>query len=150
MVEPTVNAFFDESGKFKNHTVVSFCGVLSAPAQFQSFSVDWGVCLPENGLQMLTAKHALNAGIPLSEKNPALGIEKRIAALLPFVGCIRRHLEAATGIAIDVKAFNASFRVANYKTIVLSATLEAISTRTTRPLSGETIQIRSASNETTR
>jgi hypothetical protein len=27
MVEPTVNALFDESGKFKDHTVVPFCGV---------------------------------------------------------------------------------------------------------------------------
>jgi len=27
MVEPTVNTFLDESGKFKGHTVVFFCGV---------------------------------------------------------------------------------------------------------------------------
>jgi hypothetical protein len=27
MVEPTVNALLDESGKFKDYTVVSFCGV---------------------------------------------------------------------------------------------------------------------------
>jgi hypothetical protein len=43
--------------------------------------------------------------MPLSEKNPALGTDKRIAALLPFVGCVRKHLEVVTGVAIDVAAF---------------------------------------------
>jgi hypothetical protein len=80
----TVNAFFDESGKFKDHAVVSFCGVASAPAQFQAFSVDWGRCLLENGLQVLTAKDALNARMPLSDKNPAWGTANRIQALLPL------------------------------------------------------------------
>ena len=102
-----MNAFFDESGKFKDHKVVSFCGVVSAPAQFQSFTVDWGRHLHENGLQMLTAKDALNARIRLSEKNPALGIDNRIAALLPFIASVRKHLEAVTGVAIDVAAFKA-------------------------------------------
>lgn len=50
-------------------------------------------------------KEALQAHRPLSDKNPALGVEKRTAALMPFVNCVRRHLMVVTGLAIDAKAF---------------------------------------------
>jgi hypothetical protein len=50
-------------------------------------------------------KEALRHDRPLSAKNPALGIEARTGALLPFIRCIRRHLWMVTGIALDVNAF---------------------------------------------
>ena len=38
----TINAFFDESGKFKDHTVVSFGGVASPAVEINPFAEDWG------------------------------------------------------------------------------------------------------------
>jgi hypothetical protein len=104
----TVSGFFDESGKFKDHAVISFGGV-AAPAQNFSgnFVQDWRHSLIVNGLGMLTVKEAFTAGRPLSERTPALGITNRIEAILPFIACIRKHLQLVTGVALDVDAFKA-------------------------------------------
>lgn len=101
----TITAAFDESGKFKDHTVVAFGGVACPAIEVQSFSTGWARCLYINGLESLTMKEALRHNRPLSEKNPALGLDARIEALLPFISCIRTHLQAIVGIALDVKAF---------------------------------------------
>lgn len=101
----TISAFFDESGKFKDHTVVTFGGIASPAAGFNPFGVEWEGYLYMNGLKWLTMKEALNANRPLSEKNPALGFEARVEALLPFIGCVRKHLQVIVGIALDVDAF---------------------------------------------
>ena len=99
----TVSTFFDESGKFNDHDVISFGGVVSPSVDFheQGFVNEWARCLDQNGLRVLRANR------PLSDKNPALGTENRIAALLPFIQCVRNHIQVVTGIAIDVKAYRA-------------------------------------------
>ncbi len=102
----TITAVFDESGKFKDHAVISFGGVACPAAEIQAFSKEWARCLYVNGLESLTMKEALRHNRPLSEKNPALGIEARGDALLPFIACIRTHLQAIVGIALDVNAFS--------------------------------------------
>ena len=101
----TINAFFDESGKFKDHTVVTFGGIASPAVEINPFAEDWGRYLYMNGLKYLTMKEALNANRPLSEKNPALGFDARAEALLPFIGCVRKHLQVIVGTALDVDAF---------------------------------------------
>jgi hypothetical protein len=104
----TISTFFDESGKFKDHDVVSFGGVVSPSAHFgEAFSKDWARCLNAIGIQTLTMKEALNADRPLSTKTPATGVDNRIAVLLPFIDCIRKHLMVITAIAIDVRAYAA-------------------------------------------
>jgi len=104
----TISTFFDESGKFKDHDVVSFGGVMSPSAHFAgSFASEWARCLDTNGLKTLTMKEALHTERPLSPKNPALGVENRIASLVPFINCIRKHLMVITGLAIDVRAYAA-------------------------------------------
>lgn len=52
-------------------------------------------------------KEALQSHRPLSAKNPALGVENRIASLVPFIDCIRKHLMVITGLAIDARAYAA-------------------------------------------
>ncbi|HKW62306.1 MAG TPA: DUF3800 domain-containing protein [Candidatus Acidoferrum sp.] len=101
----TVTAFFDESGKFKDHKVISFGGVAGFNEEFVPFADDWGNLLYRNGLQVLSAKDAFNARRPLSQKNVRVGIRERVEDLLPFITCIRKHLSVVTGITIDVQAF---------------------------------------------
>src|ERR1700730_10012119 len=88
----TVTSFFDESGKFKDHKVISFGGVSSYNEDFRPFAEDWGRLLVKNGIRVLSAKSSLNARRPLSRRNPRIGIERRIEDLAPFVACIRKHL----------------------------------------------------------
>lgn len=101
----TMNSFFDESGKFKDHRVICFGGVASFAEHFDQFGHHWETLLNLNGLEMLSAKDVLNANRPLSKKNPDVGVEKRIRALLPFIQCVRKELLVVTGVAISVPAF---------------------------------------------
>jgi hypothetical protein len=103
----TLMSYFDESGKFKDQRVVAFGGVIGIASHMDPFFEEWHKCLYQNGLPVLSMKQALRHDRPLSEKNPALGLRARIEALLPFILCIRKHLLAITGIALDTEAFRA-------------------------------------------
>ena len=103
-----VSAFFDESGKFHDQSVISLAGVASCATDFSPFHDDWTRHLRLNGLKSLSMKSALNCQKPLSPKRKAIGIANRIDALLPFANCIRKHLQVITGIAVDVQAFRNS------------------------------------------
>ncbi len=102
-----IGAFFDESGKFKDHSTVSFAGVAGTQGDIQKFSDAWEQQLHRAGLKVLTMKEALNATMAMSKKRPAKGVAKRAEALLPFVECIREHLQLVISCAIDVEAFKA-------------------------------------------
>ena len=42
----TISAFFDESGKFRDHDVVTFCGIASVAQDFgEHWVADWDQCL---------------------------------------------------------------------------------------------------------
>src|ERR1700730_3064555 len=101
----TVNAFFDESGKFKDHKVICFGGVASYAEHVTQFAQQWSLLLLRNGITGLSAKTILNPNRPLSAKNKDVGAAKRIDALLPFIQCIRKNLLVVTGITIDVDVF---------------------------------------------
>ena len=102
----TVTTFFDASGKQKDRKVVVFAGVAAYNEYFSPFANEWGRLLYKNGLQLLTAKDAFNARRPLSRKNARIGNKERAEDLLPFIRCIRAHLQVVTGIAVDVRAFD--------------------------------------------
>jgi hypothetical protein len=102
----TVTTFFDESGKFKDHDVVCFGGVASYSEDIARFAQEWGRLLAINGIKEFSAKHAFNPRRPLGKKNSAIGVRKRIAALRPFIQCIRNNLLVVTGVTVDVPAFN--------------------------------------------
>jgi hypothetical protein len=100
-----ISAFFDESGKFKDHSTVAFAGVAGVADNLTKFCDEWRRHLRLNGLESLTMKKALNHKSPLSPKRAAKGITNRLDALLPFAVCIRRHLQNVLAFAIDVVAF---------------------------------------------
>ncbi len=97
----------DESGKFLDSDVVVVGGVVGLNmSQIGGFADEWGYWLGHNGLEVLEMKEALKLRQPLSEKVAAHEPHERIAALEPFIRCIRRHLQMITGVAIDVREFN--------------------------------------------
>lgn len=99
-------AFFDESGKFKDKKrVVSFCGFCSPPAKVLAFEDAWNVLLRHYGLSCLTMKRALRRKIPFSRNEPAKERDERHAVLSRFVKCIREHFELGVAIAVDVDAY---------------------------------------------
>lgn len=96
----------DESGKFLDSEVVVIGAVIALNrAHMGDFVNEWGYWLKQNGLEFLEMKEALKLYRPLSEKVSAHEPNQRIAALLPFVMCVRRHLHMITGVAIDVQEF---------------------------------------------
>jgi Protein of unknown function (DUF3800) len=99
-------AFFDESGKFKDKRVVSFCGFCSPLARVREFEEDWKGVLRHYQLPCLTMKRALRRKIPFSRTTKAESVEERNAVLLQFVNCIRKHFELGTAIVVDVDAYN--------------------------------------------
>lgn len=101
----TVTTFFDESGKFKDHKVVSFGGVAAYNEHFVPFADEWGRLLYRNGMDVFKVNRAFKHHVPLGSKNKRTGISERIEDLLPFVACIRRHLQVVTGVTVDVRAF---------------------------------------------
>jgi Protein of unknown function (DUF3800) len=102
-----ISAFFDESGKFRDHSMVSLSGVAGLSEDFSAFNDDWRRELYRAGLKTLTMKETLRVDLPLSKKRPAKGIKNRIDDLLPFVKCIRTHLKLVICMAVDVEAFKA-------------------------------------------
>ncbi len=103
-----ISAFLDESGKFEDRSSISLAAVAGSQGDFTALGNCWRQQLLLNGLKMLTMKEALNARRPLSEKNPSLGVEERIKALLPFALCIRKHVQNVVGFAVDVEAFKST------------------------------------------
>lgn len=101
----TVTTFFDESGKFRDHKVVAFGGVAAYNEFFIPFADEWSRLLFRNGIDALRVARAFKHHVPLGSKNKRLGISGRIEDLLPFVACIRRHLQVVTGVTVDVRAF---------------------------------------------
>jgi uncharacterized protein DUF3800 len=48
-----IHAFFDESGKHKDHPVVTFCGVCAPQSKLQQFDDAWNGLLRHYGLSSL-------------------------------------------------------------------------------------------------
>lgn len=101
----TVSGFIDESGKFNDHKIISIGCVAAFNEHIHGFAQEWGRLLQLNGMKNFHTSKALRHHVPLGLKTEAIGIEKRIDALLPFVACIRQHLGVVIGCWIDVKAF---------------------------------------------
>jgi hypothetical protein len=98
-------AFFDESGKFEDKSVTSFCGLCSPENRVREFEEDWKGLLRNFGLQCLTMKRALRRKIPFSSNTPAKSAEERNNVLQSFAQCIRKHFELGVAITVDVDAY---------------------------------------------
>lgn len=98
-------AFLDESGKFKDKRVVSYCGFVSPSTRVRGFEEEWNGLLRHFELPYLTMKRALRRKIPFSPTTGAKSAEERNKVLVPFIECIRKHFEMGVAITVDVDAY---------------------------------------------
>ena len=101
-----VQCYVDESGKFKDHQILSLCGFAAVPRQIEIFDGEWRSLLRRNGMRSLHMKKAARFTQRLGTRNAAIGLENRKTALLSFVECMRDNLETAIYVAVDITAFN--------------------------------------------
>jgi len=101
----TVSGFIDESGKFRDQKIICIGCVAAFNERLGGFAQEWGRLLQSNGMMNFHATKALRHHVPLGTKTEAKGLEQRIDALLPYIACIRKHLEVVIGCWVDAKAF---------------------------------------------
>jgi hypothetical protein len=99
-------SYFDESGKFKDHRVVSFCGVLASPDSRIAFNEAWDALLRKNQLSAFHTSNALRASRSLSPVIRSESPTERCETLKPFVDCILNNLDLGVSITIDVAGFS--------------------------------------------
>jgi len=97
--------YFDESGKFKDQKIVSFCGVCAPVSRMQKFEDEWNGILRRYEMRGLTMKKALRPTVGLSKVIRPESIPQRIESLKPFADCIRENLELGVATAIDVDGY---------------------------------------------
>jgi hypothetical protein len=97
---------FDESGKFKDHRVVSFCRVMASPESLKSFNEVWDALLRRNEMTFLHTTHALRCSRSVSPVIREQSPSERCESLKPFVECILDNLDLGVGIALDVRGFS--------------------------------------------
>ena len=99
------NGYFDESGKFRDHTVISFAGFIAAPEQWGHLQDDWEYLLRRNGVKSFHLAEVLKFNRPLSLKRPSMGIQERTEVINEFVRAIKKHVEHGVAISVDVSGF---------------------------------------------
>ncbi len=97
--------YFDESGKFKDHEVISFCGLCSPLSRVQEFEEEWKRLLRSCEIESLSMKKALRRSRRLSPCIDKQSAQERTEILKPFALCIRKHFEIGVAIAVDVQAY---------------------------------------------
>jgi hypothetical protein len=100
-----LSSYWDESGKFKDHKTISFCGLCLSSGKLEKFEENWKELLRRNGLSYLKVSDALNAHHQLSPIIPAQTVRERIDALKPFVSCLTQWFELGVAVGVGVEAF---------------------------------------------
>lgn len=100
-----INVYSDESGKFLDTKVISFCGLCASSNGLDRFEERWREALRRTQLSFLTMKDALRAHKQLSPVVPAQSVRERIEVLKPFAACLAETMELGVAIAVNIEAF---------------------------------------------
>lgn len=102
-----LHCYFDESGKHRDHPVVTFSGVCISELKMQQFDESWNTLLRQYGLPWLHMKEVSRLARNVCAKMPRNQSERdRNDALVPFADCINQHFEYGLIQAMDVDGFN--------------------------------------------
>lgn len=99
------HTFFDESGKFKDHKLISFCGFGSKARTLKDFDDDWEYQLRRTGMDALHMVDACRINKPLGRLIGPQSLADRIDDLKPFADCIRNHLELGVATVFEVEGY---------------------------------------------
>jgi Protein of unknown function (DUF3800) len=102
-----LHSFFDESGKFKDHRVVAFCGFGASPTQLKDFDAQWENQLRRTGMDALHWVDARRYGKPLSKKIGPQTLTERINELRPFADCVNDYLGLGAACVFEVVGYTA-------------------------------------------
>ncbi len=100
------HSFFDESGKFKDHRVISFCGVVAPDGSLARFNEAWAALLRHHEMPFLHMRRALRPNVALSSVIRKQSIRERNDALKPFADCIAENLELGIAMAVDAAEYS--------------------------------------------
>ena len=111
-----LQCYFDESGKHKDHPVVTFSGVCISESKIQQFDESWKALLREYELPWLHMKEVSQLSRNVCTKMPRKQSEQdRNNALIPFANCINQHFEYGLIQAMDVEGFNSLSKNAKFQ-----------------------------------
>lgn len=88
--------YFDESGKFADHSIVSFCGLVAENVSWNLFLRDWTQALRKHNRTKLHMWEEMRAFSP-----------ELLKVLMDFVVVIKQTIELGVIATIDIKGFKA-------------------------------------------
>jgi hypothetical protein len=100
-----LHAFFDESGKFKDHRIVAFCGFGASESQLKDFNKQWKNQLRRCGMETLHWVKARRNGKPLGNNIGIQSLKDRINDLKPFADCINDYLGLGVACVFEVSGY---------------------------------------------
>jgi Protein of unknown function (DUF3800) len=95
-------AFFDESGKYKDHPIVSFSGLVEGADRWQLFTDKWVQLLRAYEIPRIHAVKALRHSQPFGNMKKGTAKE-RSEKVIPFINEIA-NLSLAIAVSVDVHA----------------------------------------------
>lgn len=100
----SIFGYFDESGKWLDHDVVSFAGLMSPMDDWLIFHGEWSHLLRKHEIASLHMTSGLNFALRGTARKK-LGFDERCAILGEFVGVIKKNLSFGQACAVDIRAF---------------------------------------------
>lgn len=99
-------AFFDESGKYKQHPIVSVSGLVGKYTDWIAMGNAWYQLLREYQIPCLHAVRALRIREQFGKTGCAATPDERAAHILPFISSVIENLNGlALAVTVDVKAY---------------------------------------------
>lgn len=100
-----LQSFFDESGKFQDHQVVTFCGFGASDSQLRDFNKHWENQLRRCGMDALHWVKARRCGKALGDNIGPQSPKERINDLKPFADCVNDYLGVGVATVFEVSGY---------------------------------------------
>jgi hypothetical protein len=98
-------AYCDESGKYKEHPIVTFSALVDGMERWRALTERWIALLRLYEIPALHAVRALRHSQPLGKFGKCSTAEERASQIAPFISEITSGLALAISISVDVRAY---------------------------------------------
>jgi hypothetical protein len=103
----SVFGHFDESGKWNDHKVISFGGLISPVSDWESFGNEWVRLLQKHEVSSMHMTSSLNFTRKTSARK-ALGFDERLKVLSEFINAIKENIELGEACCVDIPEFRSA------------------------------------------